>query len=893
MEYNLANNIVTSLEHGNVSLNTYQLKGLIESTATINLSDTAILCIDCDLGTRIKVNDLRYYFSSTSESGTVSSGIQFYYKDESFDPYYLLQTELGDGYYYTSVSGLSAPRYVRFIHTLSGTSVSGTATCFEILNADDVVDFGEDSTKTEEYSYVSMGTSTIKEIPVYNNGDDVERVNAFVSLEPQNTYVDSCLYISDSRNGPWVGVRDIDLSIADYVSDNWLEGSMAGVIVDVYNKLIITTHDYSAWTPTNVASWCKDGGVYGFNTDPENAFLYDTSYWYSQSNFGTAERWATYMFPTPVCINTISVIAYSNVATFNTFKVFGSNTPREDNAGEGTRYIQETQLFSQNTITNTPNVRVTHTFENDTKYSCYTFQTIMDSSDLVSGKCYIYLIEFYNTNGSTYESKIFEKTYPPHTYLNVDTVNTDNTIVTKNSSDASESIEVRHTNTRPKRFHIMRYGNPYNDITFYDRWIETGETWRTDYYGCPISGSIYGLNFFFNKKTGTGAVLIYFNSTTIYSWGELYTIDIHGIVSSSKLRFFYQATVDSGDCTSSRGNKVCFDSIGGMWFYVYVNQPSITWSTSTGYYLAYITSGFSTQFKIHFDNNEVGYMDVVYDTGHLWYASDSGNQITRINKNGEVQVTSQSYIDEVKGLCTASDGGCWYVDTINLCKMDVDGYTTFEVAISYTDMINAFEMDGDERGFWILDGYVLEYITTTGTILFAIPIEYAGTLHPVDGGVWVRKTDTGDFVFVDSHTGAIEDTLDISANLPNTSYITLPGFFAAQHDHEAYSNWFPMYYDTDWNDLEWTNVLADDYTLPEESFHQTRSTLRNDLNESGTNVIAESPQIGGIYAQKSVVLQDVYPHNFKNLYLKIEVPEEDIDTGYFTSNLRVHWQTLI
>jgi len=95
MEYNLANNIVTSLEHGNVSLNTYQLKGLIESTATILLSDTSILCVDCDLGTRIKVNDMRYYFSSTSESGTVSSGIQFYYKDESFDPYYLLQTELG------------------------------------------------------------------------------------------------------------------------------------------------------------------------------------------------------------------------------------------------------------------------------------------------------------------------------------------------------------------------------------------------------------------------------------------------------------------------------------------------------------------------------------------------------------------------------------------------------------------------------------------------------------------------------------------------------------------------------------------------------------------------------------------------------------------------------
>jgi len=60
--------------------------------------------------------------------------------------------------------------------------VSGVATCFEILNADDVVDFGEDGTKTEEYNYISMGTSIIKEIPIYNSSDDIERVNAYSTL---------------------------------------------------------------------------------------------------------------------------------------------------------------------------------------------------------------------------------------------------------------------------------------------------------------------------------------------------------------------------------------------------------------------------------------------------------------------------------------------------------------------------------------------------------------------------------------------------------------------------------------------------------------------------------------------------------------------------------------
>jgi len=219
------------------------------------------------------------------------------------------------------------------------------------------------------------------------------------------------------------------LSIADYISDNWFEGKMGGVSTDIYNKLNIVTHDYSSWTPTNIASWCKYGSVYALAANNQaNAFNYDSTYWSAGDASGTIYRWITYIFPTPVCVNTISVIAHSYITGYNNFEVYASNTPRENAKSHDYRFIQEeTLLFSETSISCTPNQRTTRTFENDTKYRCYTFQAKIASTS----NQYIYLIEFYNTNSSTYESKIFENTYPPHTYLNIDVVNTDNTIVTK------------------------------------------------------------------------------------------------------------------------------------------------------------------------------------------------------------------------------------------------------------------------------------------------------------------------------------------------------------------------------------------------------------------------------------------------------------------------------
>ena len=65
---------VDSTVSGTVALTRGQLQGLVDgdyTTDVATLSGTDVLTLDVDLGNRIAVEDLRYYFNSASASGTL------------------------------------------------------------------------------------------------------------------------------------------------------------------------------------------------------------------------------------------------------------------------------------------------------------------------------------------------------------------------------------------------------------------------------------------------------------------------------------------------------------------------------------------------------------------------------------------------------------------------------------------------------------------------------------------------------------------------------------------------------------------------------------------------------------------------------------------------------
>ena len=86
MQYNLLEYSCISVS-GSVSLTFEDIEKMISINGNITISGTHndILWVDCDLGDRIVINQIRYYFNSSTASGTVASGVMFYYKNDVVD----------------------------------------------------------------------------------------------------------------------------------------------------------------------------------------------------------------------------------------------------------------------------------------------------------------------------------------------------------------------------------------------------------------------------------------------------------------------------------------------------------------------------------------------------------------------------------------------------------------------------------------------------------------------------------------------------------------------------------------------------------------------------------------------------------------------------------------
>ncbi len=264
---------------GNVSLTRTQLESLVDgnyTTGGVALSGDNILALDVDLGNRIATKDLRYYFSSSSSTTAVASGIGFYYRDYTTDPWSLLTTIYGAGYY-TTTSGNFFPREVRVIHTISGTSISGTLREYEVNSNEEIVDYGEDGTLTEKgLEDTPFGTSDPYTIPVYNDGD--KSATAYVYIGNTDTDADEMLRISDTQNGTYVGVDD-GILIDNQGDISWNSGQRWQTSI-VSNKLELSGSanvSYSSgWEniATTLDNNCRPAGIAWHPTDPFQSIIF-------------------------------------------------------------------------------------------------------------------------------------------------------------------------------------------------------------------------------------------------------------------------------------------------------------------------------------------------------------------------------------------------------------------------------------------------------------------------------------------------------------------------------------------------------------------------------------------------------------------------------------------
>lgn len=252
MQYNIATHsqVEDNTSIGTIALSTAQILDIIQTTSADSpaLFETDILCLDCDLGARVSIGEIRYYFSSESTSEAVASGIEFYYKNEGFDGYTSLVTSIGSSYYYTTItSGISAPRYIRLKHTVSsGTAVSGTVGGFEVINNDGVVDFGTDGSRTVENFEMALmyDTEEIRTIYLFNDNDS--EADAHVIIEPQGTVADEVLSISTSQSGPWYNPVQTSNTIAG--TDRWNTGNYLYTEITFDQLAIVTSSGIGTYT---------------------------------------------------------------------------------------------------------------------------------------------------------------------------------------------------------------------------------------------------------------------------------------------------------------------------------------------------------------------------------------------------------------------------------------------------------------------------------------------------------------------------------------------------------------------------------------------------------------------------------------------------------------------
>jgi len=252
MDYNLVRNSQLSYDFFNSSrvFSTTEISYIDDNDMSfeksIQVSGTESLWFLSDFNKRIKIDEVRLYLYSSTASGTVLDGINFYYKDYTEDSYTLITDKYigNDNFYYGKVPYPSAPIEVK-------TTISGI-TCniseYFISNDDYAVGFGEDGNLNKKYITRSDDANRTQPqtVAIYNrnvNGVN-ELTDAYICVEYTGEIGDNYLKISTDSNGGYIGIDDGVLIEGNNITSDyqWEMGSFYNTKIDV-DKLILDAID--------------------------------------------------------------------------------------------------------------------------------------------------------------------------------------------------------------------------------------------------------------------------------------------------------------------------------------------------------------------------------------------------------------------------------------------------------------------------------------------------------------------------------------------------------------------------------------------------------------------------------------------------------------------------
>jgi len=129
-------------------------------------------------------------------------------------------------------------------------------------------------------------------------------------------------------------------------------------------------------------------------------------------------------------------------------------------------------------------------------------------------------------------------------------------------------------------------------------------------------------------------------------------------------------------------------------------------------------------------------------------------------------------------------------------------------------------------------------------VLYSVYTPFAVKITPTVNGVWIDRSD--DQTSYVSHS---------SRNIINTIVGNYLGYLEYNYDDERYADDAPLTIDSTWSNINWQEVIQNNYTLTEDHYQQFRISLQKSTPAENYNVPAEEEwQVNDTFTQASGTL---------------------------------------
>lgn len=919
MRYDISKNsyVVVNLIEGNKQLTYNQLYDfVINNFANISLSGTDVLVVEFDLGDRVFVDEARYYFSSVFDQEVVMSGISFWARRSEHENYSYLQTLVGSGYYYTLFSGsLYAPQYIKLVHTLSGSLISGSANFFQILNNDAIVNFGIDGQKAFERFDLSLlfDHEDIKEVAIFNGGS--VSADAYISFEPQNSIIDEILSLSTTASGPWLKVfEDQDMICGPQRFNSYY---LPEFNLRQFNNTFVTSDNFVELTP-GLASGTYTTCIFG---NPDSTFLFRPLL--LEADFVTGLSGVVFYdnFDSGLLSNWIVL---TGSATAQDFYLAANNSSLRTKNSIFYWYNWEftAKIFWAHSTT-----VYFYVFYLSNLYACVILRSnyydgfikfTLNNVDIYnSGSRYWYdnanvwhwlkvkkefgFLRFKLWNVSAPEPDwwfsyaVEISVLPKDGYImfnglsgfrvdDVMVVNFFNPIhemdgkISVGADDLMPTIELRSSDKLPVSYHMYTSMVGESPIVCRLNYFDTGDIITS-----------YDIN---NSSSGRAFCQVCDHSDETI-WSLIVNKDPYYTNPRLILNRFVRRTNSS---SSSVIASLFKDSTFNIKFFV-PNWHFGCWV----YYDCQDLGGFNLRFFSENLTSSFGLQETRVDfvsgmclalqgsvDGALWYGNSVHGAIFKIDKTGQV-LAHYDVVGDIGALCSDNQGGCYFFSSGSIVRLNRDAKVVYTLSLGAN--VKRMDLDKDVVGnFWLLvDGTTLINMNYDGVYQFVYSDLTANItdMRVVSGGVWLKFANLFAWCFFDRDSKSITKNLPAAVDISGVLFLdnmNVPAFFSKKFREEDFDNRFPLPHDSYWINLPWRKISVNNYLLPSKSYHQVRFTLR------AASGYSSSPILKRFYLQKVLKLENIPAGSSKFIYIKANISFlTESQLGMYISNLKVWW----